>query len=61
MTRTDKPFEEWDISDFTYGGSFADRPIDRNSRPFFGFCKIKKEGQKPQSKGYVIRVKPSEQ
>lgn len=54
MTRTDKPFEEWDISDFTYGGSFADRPIDRNSRPFFGFCKIVDDSVFTKSGDYPV-------
>lgn len=61
MTKINKPLKDWDISEFTDMGSLPKLPVDPNRRPFFGFCKVKKEGQKPQSKGYVIRINPSVQ
>ena len=54
MTKTNKPFKDWDISDFKDMGSLAQPPIDKNRRPFYGFCKVKKGEPRPLSSNCTV-------
>ena len=54
MTKTNKPFKDWDINDFKDMGSLAQTPIDRNRRPFYGFFKFKKGEQRPLSSNCTV-------